>query len=114
MPFSPESTPQEIIDAFFNLLETSNVFSNYLEFLAELKAEPTDSAQEIAKKIEAWCKDKPGIEKGINNKLCQMGAGGTDSKAEEEVVREFNDRLIENRTRLGSPSSSSPGTKNKN
>ncbi|MCL1466340.1 CHAT domain-containing protein [Argonema galeatum] len=115
MPFSPESTPQEIIDAFFKLLETSNVFSNYLEFMEELKAEPADSAQEIAKKIEAWCKDKLGIEKGINNKLCQMGAGGTESKPDEEVAREFNDRLLENRTRLGSPPpSSSSGTKDKN
>ncbi|MCL1469485.1 CHAT domain-containing protein [Argonema antarcticum] len=115
MPFSPESTPQEIIDAFFKLLETSNVFSNYLEFMEELKAEPADSAQEIAKRIEAWCKDKLGIEKGINNKLCQMGAGGTESKPDEEVAREFNDRLLENRTRLGSPPpSSSSGTKDKN
>jgi len=111
MPFSPESTPKEIIDAFFNLLETSDIFDRHLEALDELNTNPTDSVKEIAKKIDVWCGDKPQIKENMDNELCQMGAGGTESKPDEEVAREFNDRLLENRTRLGSPPPSSSGTK---
>jgi hypothetical protein len=107
MAFSSESTPQEIRDAFFNLLETSNLFSEHLLSLDKLIAQPTDTPQDIAKRIEEWCESRQTIQANMENKLSQMGAGGTDSQPDAEIAAEFNQRLEKNRIRLGSPPSSS-------
>jgi CHAT domain-containing protein len=112
MPFSSDTTPQEIIDAFFNLLETSDVFSEHPEVFDELPTQPTASTKEIATKIEEWCETRPRIKENMENELYQMGAGGTPSKPDENVAEKFNERLKENRTRLGSPPSSSSTNNN--
>jgi len=107
MVFPSESTPQEIRDAFFNLLETSNLFSKHLPSLEQLIAQTTDTPQDIAQRIEQWCESRPTIQANMENKLSKMGAGGTDSQPDADIAAEFNQRLEKNRIRLGSPPSSS-------
>ncbi|MEQ8974868.1 MAG: CHAT domain-containing protein [Coleofasciculus sp. C1-SOL-03] len=107
MAFPSESTPQEIRDAFFNLLETSNLFSDHLPSLDQVIAQPTDTPQDIAQRIEKWCESRPTIQANMENKLSKMGAGGTDSQPDAEIAAEFNQRLEKNRIRLGSPPASS-------
>lgn len=74
------------------------------QFVAELSAidiGAMDNVNVIAKKIKDWCESRPQIEENLENEIDQMGAGGTDSNAPEEIVREFYETLKENRIRLG-------------
>jgi len=85
--------------AFNQLLKISEP-----QFVAELSAidiGAMDNVNVIAQRIKDWCENKPQIEENLENEIDQMGAGGTDSNAPEEIVREFYETLKENRIRLG-------------
>ena len=99
MSLPDDAKPEEIVAAFSKLLKISEP-----QFVAELSAidiGAIDHVNVIAERIKDWCETKPQIEENLENEIYQMGAGGTDSDAPEEVVREFYEMLKENKIRLG-------------
>ncbi|TAE66069.1 MAG: CHAT domain-containing protein [Oscillatoriales cyanobacterium] len=99
MSLPDDAKPEEIVAAFSKLLKISEP-----QFVAELSAIDVgamDNVSVIAERIKDWCETKPQIEENLENEIYQMGAGGTDSDAPEEVVREFYETLKENKIRLG-------------
>jgi len=99
MSLPDDAKPEEIVAAFNQLLKISEP-----QFVAELSAidiGAMDNVNVIAQRIKDWCENKPQIEENLENEIDQMGAGGTDSNAPEEIVREFYETLKENRIRLG-------------
>ncbi|WP_293154154.1 MULTISPECIES: CHAT domain-containing protein [unclassified Microcoleus] len=99
MSLPDDAKPEEIVAAFSKLLKISEP-----QFVAELSAIDVgamDNVNVIAERIKDWCETKPQIEENLENEIYQMGAGGTDSDAPEEVVREFYETLKENQIRLG-------------
>lgn len=99
MSLPEDAKPEEIVAAFSNLLKISDP-----QFVAELSAidiGATDNVNIIAQTIKDWCESRPQIEENLENEIDQMGAGGTDSDAPEEIVRDFYETLKENRIRLG-------------
>ena len=66
----------------------------------------SDNINIIAQTIKDWCETRPQIEENLENEIYQMGAGGTDSDAPEEIRREFCETLKENKIRLGVSESS--------
>ncbi|WP_293271681.1 MULTISPECIES: CHAT domain-containing tetratricopeptide repeat protein [unclassified Microcoleus] len=99
MSLPDDAKPEEIVAAFSKLLKISEP-----QFVAELSAIDVgamDNVSVIAERIKDWCETKPQIEENLENEIYQAGAGGTDSDAPEEVVREFYETLKENKIRLG-------------
>ncbi|TAG65462.1 MAG: CHAT domain-containing protein [Oscillatoriales cyanobacterium] len=99
MSLPDDAKPEEIVAAFSKLLKISEP-----QFVAELSAIDVgamDNVNVIAERIKDWCETKPQIEENLENEIYQAGAGGTDSDAPEEVVREFYEALKENQIRLG-------------
>ena len=99
MSFPDDAKPEEIVAAFSKLLKISEP-----QFVAELSAidiGAMDNVNVIAERIKDWCETKPQIEENLENEIYHSGAGGTDSDAPEEVVREFYETLKENKIRLG-------------
>ncbi|MEG3844791.1 CHAT domain-containing protein [Microcoleus sp. herbarium14] len=99
MSLPDDAKPEEIVAAFSKLLKISEP-----QFVAELSAiniGAMDNVNVIAQTIKDWCENKPQIEENLENEIYQAGAGGTDSDAPEEVVREFYETLKENQIRLG-------------
>ncbi|MEG4283574.1 CHAT domain-containing tetratricopeptide repeat protein [Microcoleus sp. A006_D1] len=99
MSLPDDAKPEQIVAAFSKLLKISEP-----QFVAELAAidiGAMDNVNVIAERIKDWCETKPQIEENLENEIYQMGAGGTDSDAPEEVVREFYETLKENKIRLG-------------
>ncbi|MFM9267437.1 CHAT domain-containing protein [Tychonema sp. BBK16] len=99
MSLPDDAKPEEIVAAFSKLLKISEP-----QFVTELSAidiGAMDNVNVIAERIKDWCETKPQIEENLENEIYQMGAGGTDSDAPEEVVREFYETLKENQIRLG-------------
>ncbi|TAG74128.1 MAG: CHAT domain-containing protein [Oscillatoriales cyanobacterium] len=99
MSLPDDAKPEEIVAAFSKLLKISEP-----QFVAELSAIDVgamDNVNVIAERIKDWCESRPQIEENLENEIYQMGAGGTDSDAPEEVVREFYEALKENQIRLG-------------
>ena len=94
------ATSKQIVAGLSKLLEISEP-KLFIEHLSALKISETDNVDIIAEKIKEWCKTKPKIELNLESKISLMGAGGTDSDAPEEVVREFYETLKKNRIRLG-------------
>jgi hypothetical protein len=97
----PDNTkPEEIVAGLNKLLKTC---PPYLcdEHLLALDVSATDNVDIVAEKIKDWCETRPKIEQNLENEVDQAGAGGTDSDAPEEIVREFYETLIENQIRLG-------------
>ncbi|NQE35490.1 CHAT domain-containing protein [Microcoleus asticus] len=100
----PDDKPKEIVVAFSKLLKISEP-----QFVAELSAidiGAMDNVNVIAERIKDWCKNNPQIEDNLENEIYEAAAGGTDSDAPEEVVREFYETLKENKIRLGLSESS--------
>ncbi|XZO00293.1 MAG: hypothetical protein ACM65L_17380 [Microcoleus sp.] len=60
-----------------------------------------DNVNVIAQRIKDWCESRPQIEENLENEIYHSGAGGTDSDAPEEVVRELYEALKKNKIRLG-------------
>ncbi len=99
MSLPDDAKPEEIVAAFSKLLKISEP-----QFVAELAAidiGAIDNVNVIAERIKDWCENKPQIEENLENEIAEMGAGGTDSDAPEEVVREFYETLKKNQIRLG-------------
>ncbi|MCC3575875.1 MAG: tetratricopeptide repeat protein [Microcoleus sp. PH2017_40_RAT_O_B] len=99
MSLPDDAKPEEIVAAFSKLLKISEP-----QFVAELSAIDVgamDNVNVIAERIKDWCESRPQIEENLENEIYQMGAGGTDSHAPEEVVREFYETLKKNKIRLG-------------
>jgi CHAT domain-containing protein/uncharacterized protein HemY len=99
MSLPDDAKPEEIVAAFSKLLKISEP-----QFVAELSAIDVgamDNVNVIAERIKDWCETKPQIEENLENEIYQMGAGGTDSDAPEEVVRELYEALKKNKIRLG-------------
>ncbi|CAH2572861.1 Tetratricopeptide repeat protein 28 [Planktothrix rubescens] len=97
----PDNTkPEEIVAGLNKLLKTCPPYL-FAEHLPALNVSATDNVNIIAEKIKDWCETRPQIEQNLENEIDQMGAGGTDSDAPEEIVREFYETLIENQIRLG-------------
>jgi len=102
----PDNTkPEEIVAGLNKLLKTCPPYL-FAEHLPALNVSATDNVNIIAEKIKNWCETRPQIEQNLENEIDQMGAGGTDSDAPEEIVREFYETLIENQIRLGLSGSS--------
>ena len=99
MSLPDDAKPEQIVAAFNQLLKISEP-----QFVAELSAidiGAMDNVNVIAQRIKDWCETRPQIEENLENEIDQMGAGGTDSDAPEEVVRELYEALKENQIRLG-------------
>ncbi len=99
MSLPDDAKPEEIVAAFSKLLKISEP-----QFVAELAAidiGAMDNVNAIAERIKDWCEIRSQIEENLENEIYQAGAGGTDSDAPEEVVREFYETLKENQIRLG-------------
>jgi len=106
MSLPDEATPKEIVAAFSNLLKISEL--QFVKQLSAIDVGSTDNINIIAQTIKNWCETRPQIEENLENEIYQMGAGGGDSDAPEEIVREFYKTLKENQIRLGLPPSSAP------
>jgi len=106
MSLPENATPEEIVAGLSKLLKISEP-QLFAEHLSALEVSSTDNVNIVAEKIKEWCETRPQIEENLESKIDQMGAGGTDSDAPEEIVREFCETLNENQTRLGL---SSPST----
>jgi CHAT domain-containing protein len=100
MSLPDNATPEEIVAGLSKFLKTCPPYL-FAEHLPALDVSATDNVNIIAEKINTWCETRPQIEQNLENEIDQMGAGGTDSDAPEEIVREFCETLNENQTRLG-------------
>ena len=106
MSLPDDATPEEIVAAFSKLLKISE--PQFAKQLSAIDVGWTDNINMIAQTIKDWCQTRPQIEENLENEIYQMGAGGGDSDAPEEIVREFYETLKENQIRLGLPLSSAP------
>lgn len=106
MSLSNDVTPKQIVEALTKLLKTGAP-QLFAEHLSALDISLTDNINVVAEKIKQWCETRPKIERNLSNKIYHMGAGGTEPKPPEEVVRECCETLNENKIRLGSSSASS-------
>jgi len=107
MSLPDDGTPEEIVAAFSKLLKISE--PQFVKQLSAIDVGAIDNINIIAQTIKKWCKTRPQSEENLENEIYQMGAGGGDSDAPEEIVREFYQTLKENQIRLGLPvSSASP------
>jgi len=107
MSLPDDATPEKIVAAFSNLLKISE--PQFVKQLSAIDVGSIDNINIIAQTIKKWCETRPQIEENLENEIYQMGAGGGDSDAPEEIVREFYETLKENKIRLGlSVSSAAP------
>jgi CHAT domain-containing protein/tetratricopeptide (TPR) repeat protein len=106
MSLPDEATPKEIVAAFSKLLKISE--PQFVKQLSAIDVGSIANINIIAQTIKDWCETRPQIEENLENEIYQMGAGGGDSDAPEEIVREFYQTLKENQIRLGLPPSSAP------
>jgi CHAT domain-containing protein/tetratricopeptide (TPR) repeat protein len=106
MSLPDEATPKEIVAAFSKLLKISE--PQFVKQLSAIDVGSIANINIIAQTIKDWCETRPQIEENLENEIYQMGAGGGDSDAPEEIVREFCETLKENQIRLGLPVSSAP------
>jgi CHAT domain-containing protein/uncharacterized protein HemY len=114
MAIPDNATPKEIVEAF------SRLFDIYPpEFLREiygLNLQPTDTIEESAAKITAWCKTHQNVEENIENELCEMGLSDADDdkpELDENVVETNYQKYLDNINRHGLPADSSTKTENK-
>ncbi|MEG4277477.1 CHAT domain-containing tetratricopeptide repeat protein [Microcoleus sp. MON1_C1] len=104
MSLPDEATPKEIVAAFSKLLKISE--PQFVKQLSAIDVGSTANINIIAQTIKKWCETRPQIEENLENEIYQMGAGGGDSDAPEEIVREFYETLKENQIRQGLSESS--------
>jgi CHAT domain-containing protein len=107
MSLPDHTTPKQIVAGLSKLLKISEP-QLFAEHLSALDVSSSDNITIIAQKIKEWCETRPKIELNLESKIYRAGAGGTDSDAPEEIVREFYETLKENQIRLGLPLSSAP------
>jgi CHAT domain-containing protein len=106
MSLPDDATPKKIVAAFTKLLKISE--PQFVKQLSAIDVGSIDNINIIAQTIKDWCETRHQIEENLENEIYQMGAGGGDSDAPEEIVREFCETLKENQIRLGLPPSSAP------
>jgi len=106
MSLPDDATPEEIVAAFTKLLKISE--PQFVKQLSAIDVGSTDNINIIAQTIKDWCETRSQIEENLENEIYQMGAGGGDSDAPEEIVREFCETLKDNQIRLGVSVSSAP------
>ncbi len=106
MSLPDDATPEEIVAAFSKLLKISE--PQFVKQLSAIDVGSSDNINIIAQTIKDWCETRSQIEENLENEIYQMGAGGGDSDAPEEIVREFYETLKENQIRLGVSVSSAP------
>ncbi|MEG4525098.1 CHAT domain-containing protein [Microcoleus sp. C2D2] len=106
MSLPDDATPEEIVAAFTKLLKISE--PQFVQQLSAIDVGSTDNINIIAQTIKDWCQTRSQIEENLENEIYQMGAGGGDSDAPDEIVREFYQTLKENQIRLGVSVSSAP------
>ena len=106
MSLPDDATPEEIVAAFSKLLKISE--PQFVKQLSAIDVGSTDNINIIAQTIKDWCETRSQIEENLENEIYQLGAGGGDSDAPEEIVREFYETLKENQIRQGLPLSSAP------
>ena len=99
MSLPDDATPEEIVAAFSKLLKISE--QQFVKQLSAIDVGSTDNINIIAQTIKDWCETRSQIEENLENEIYQMGAGGGDSDAPEEIVREFYETLNKNQIRLG-------------
>jgi len=107
MSLPNNATPEQIVAGLSKLLKISEP-QLFAEHLSALDVSSSDNITLIAQKIKEWCETRPKIELNLESKIYRAGAGGTDSDAPQEIVREFYETLKENQIRLGLPLSSAP------
>jgi hypothetical protein len=107
MSLPSNATPEQIVAGLSKLLKISEP-QLFAEHLSALDVSSSDNITIIAQKIKEWCETRPKIELNLESKIYRASAGGTDSDAPEEIVREFYQTLKENQIRLGLPPSSAP------
>jgi hypothetical protein len=106
MSLPDEATPEEIVAAFTKLFKISE--PQFVKELSEINVSSTNDINIIAQTIKDWCETRPQIEENLENEIDQMGAGGGDSNAPEESLREFYEMLKENNIRRVLPLSFAP------
>ena len=106
MSLPNDATPKKIVAAFSTLLKIAE--PQFVKQLSAIDVGSTDNINIIAQTIKDWCETRPQIEENLENEIYQMGAGGGDSDAPEEIVREFYETLKENQIRQGLSVSSAP------
>ena len=99
MSLPDDATPEEIVAAFSKLLKISE--QQFVKQLSAIDVGSTDNINIIAQTIKDWCETRSQIEENLENEIYQMGAGGGDSDAPEEIVREIYETLNKNQIRLG-------------
>jgi CHAT domain-containing protein len=106
MSLPDDATPEKIVAGLTKLLKVSDP-KLFVEHLSALDVSEIENVNITAQKIKEWCETRPKIELNLESKIAQMGAGGTDSDAPQESVRELCETLKE-QIRLGLPLSSAP------
>ena len=116
MSIPENATDPEVIETFFNLLETAEpeLFAPHLATFDQLVASDSEAEASIARRIKDWCQSRSDVEKNLENEICTMGVGNKSSKPSDDVARDYNERLKENRDRLDSWSSGKEERKEKN
>ncbi|WP_377478298.1 MAG: CHAT domain-containing tetratricopeptide repeat protein [Microcoleus anatoxicus] len=99
MSLPDDAKPEEIVAAFSKLLKISE--PQFVAELAAIDVGAMDNVDIVAQRIKDWCENKPQVEENLENEIYHSGAGGTDSDAPEEVVRELYEALKKNKIRLG-------------
>ncbi|WP_449417611.1 CHAT domain-containing protein [Phormidium nigroviride] len=113
MSIPENATPKAIVEAFTRLFDFYE--QNFLSQIHGLDILPTDSIEQTAEKIKAWCKTHQNVEENIENDLCKMGLSDADDEQEEldqDKVKACYEKYLENLNRQGLKSDDSITTEN--
>jgi CHAT domain-containing protein len=108
MSIPENATPKAIVEAFTRLFDFYE--QNFLNQIHGLDILPTDSIEQTAEKIKAWCKTHQNVEENIENDLCKMGLSDADDEQEEldeDKVKACYEKYLENLNRQGLKSNDS-------
>jgi CHAT domain-containing protein/Tfp pilus assembly protein PilF len=113
MSIPENATPKAIVEAFTRLFDFYE--QDFLNQIHGLNILPTDSIEQTAEKIKAWCKTHQNVEENIENDLCKMGLSDADDEQEEldqDKVKACYEKYLENLNRQGLKSNDSPTSEN--
>ncbi len=113
MSIPENATPKAIVEAFTRLFDFYE--QNFLNQIHGLDILPTDSIEQTAEKIKAWCKTHQNVEENIENDLCKMGLSDADDEQEEldeDKVKACYEKYLENLNRQGLKSDDSTTPEN--
>ncbi|MBP0026872.1 CHAT domain-containing tetratricopeptide repeat protein [Roseofilum sp. Guam] len=110
MSIPADATAEEIIDGFYQALETNHpqLFAPHQEALVELYSRPGETDVQLAERFRQWCESRPPIAQAVTNKICTAAAGRTTSNPSAETVRKSDERLKSNTERLSTPPENPP------